>query len=74
MLQQDGLQALRLGLHFGPMMNEGALQLRMRSGTCHAQQLAGKLRFDARKFLQLREIHVLESIDFHDGRPLLELS
>src|ERR1700756_1980944 len=70
MVLQDGHDAQRRGLGFGTVMDQCALQRRMRGGTSHPQQRVGKLDFDAQEFLKLGEIHVLEAVDDRHKAPL----
>jgi hypothetical protein len=45
MLQQDGFQSRGLRLGFGAVMDQSALQRRIRGRARHAQQHVGKLQF-----------------------------
>src|ERR1700756_2605468 len=56
------------------MMNQQALQRRMRCGSRHPQQHVGELLFDTNQLLQFRNVHVLEMADFHGGSPFVDPS
>lgn len=74
MFQEDRHQPIHLDLCFGAMMNEYALQYRMRGGSRHAQQRISELRFHAYQFLQFCKVHVLEVADFHGSDPFVSVS
>jgi hypothetical protein len=74
MFQEDRHQPIHLDLCFGAMMDEYALQYRMRGGSRHAQQRISELRFHAYQFLQFCKVHVLEVADFHGSDPFVSVS
>jgi hypothetical protein len=69
MLQQDGFQSRGLRLGFGAVMDQGALQRRMRGRARHAQQQFGKLLFCIEELLELGKEQFLEVADSHGGFP-----
>ena len=62
---KDGREPVSLSLGLRAMMDQYTLERGIRGGSRHAQQRVSELRFDARQFLQLCQVHILEIGDLH---------
>ena len=64
-LLEDLLQPLDVGLGLGKVLGEAGLQLLVRRGLGHLGQRFNQLRFGAVQVVQLLDVQIAQSFEFH---------